>query len=439
MEKSKMGKKDLITLILLVAMSVFLYADQRIMSAILPELTAEYGADERILGFIGSAFTLVGAAISIFFGFYTDKVSRKKLLIATVLIGELPCLLTGIPFFTPTLGSFTLLRILTGIGIGGIYPITFSLISDYFSEKHRATASAWVGAAWAIGMLTGPALAGYLTLDFGWRLPFILAAAPNFPLVILFALIARDPERGQTEAELQKVFNENREYTGTISLSDFKTIFSNKTNLFTFLQGIPGTIPWGILSYWLILFLEKERGFPKTTATNVYLLLGVGTILGSVIFAILGQKLYRKDPRLLPIACGSGILLGIIPAAFIINLPLEPTFTSQIIFYTLAFLTGILVSVPMANVKAIIMNVNRPENRGSAFAVFNITDNLGQGFGPALGGLLIPLGFLFTLNFSIAWWLPCGLLFFMIARFLKADRDTLKEYLKEKAESILEE
>ena len=32
------------------------------------------------------------------------------------------------------------------------------------------------------------------------------------------------------------------------------------------------------------------------------------------------------------------------------------------------------------------MNANRPEHRGSAFAVFNITDNLGQGLGPAIGG-----------------------------------------------------
>lgn len=190
MAKAKMTGRDTFTLILLVAMSVFLYADQRIMSAILPELAGEYAITERTLGFIGSAFTLVGAFVSIFFGYFTDKISRKNLLILTVIIGEVPCFLTGFPFFTQTVGAFVTLRILTGIGIGGIYPITFSLISDYFKEEHRASASAWLGVSWAIGALIGPGLAGYMTGTYGWRMPFIIAAAPNFLLVIIFAFFA---------------------------------------------------------------------------------------------------------------------------------------------------------------------------------------------------------------------------------------------------------
>ncbi len=69
---------------------------------------------------------LIGAFISIVFGYLTDKVSRKWLLVATVLIGEIPCLMTGFKVFTQTIESFTILRILTGIGIGGVYPICYS-------------------------------------------------------------------------------------------------------------------------------------------------------------------------------------------------------------------------------------------------------------------------------------------------------------------------
>jgi len=140
MASRKMTGRDKITLLLLVLMSVFLFADQRIMAAILGDLSREYGITKATLGFIGSAFTVIGAFTSIFFGFYTDRFNRKKLLIAVVLIGEIPCLLTGIPFFTQSLEMFVVLRVLTGIGIGGIYPISFSLLSDYFHEDHRATA-----------------------------------------------------------------------------------------------------------------------------------------------------------------------------------------------------------------------------------------------------------------------------------------------------------
>ncbi len=427
---AKMSRRDLITLGLLVGMSVFLFADQRIMSAILPELSAEYGVGERMLGFIGSAFVLVGAFMSIFFGYFTDRINRKRLLILVVIIGEIPCLLTGVPFFTQTLTSFTLLRILTGIGVGGIYPITFSLISDYFREEHRASASAWMGVAWAIGMMGGPAIAGYLTGTFGWRIAFVIAAVPNFPLVAAFALYARDPERGRTEAALESLIADGAAYDQRIRISDFKVIFSNKTNLFTFLQGIPGTVPWGILGYWLIHFLEKTRGLPKAVATTVFLMMGIGTTIGSVVFAMIGERLYRKDPRLLPILCGAGILIGIVPAIPIVNYAISADAGSQfVLFYALAFISGFLVSVPAANVKAILMNVNRPEHRGSVFAVFNITDNLGQGFGPAIGGILMAVGSVFTMNFAILFWIPCGLLFFLIARTIVADRKALQELM----------
>lgn len=436
---ARMSRRDLITLGLLVGMSIFLFADQRIMSAILPELSAEYGVSERVLGFIGSAFVLIGAFVSIFFGYFTDRISRKRLLILVVVIGEIPCLLTGVPFFTRTLASFTLLRILTGIGVGGIYPITFSLISDYFREEHRASASAWMGVAWAIGMMGGPAIAGYLTGAYGWRIAFIIAAAPNFPLVAAFALYARDPERGRTEAALEKLIAEGAAYDQKIRLSDFRVIFSNRTNLLTFLQGIPGTVPWGIIGYWLIHYLEKTRGLPKTAATTVFLMMGIGTTIGSVVFAMIGERLYRKEPKLLPLLCGAGILIGIVPAIPIVNFAISPDSGSQILlFYALAFISGFLVSVPAANVKAILMNVNRPEHRGSVFAVFNITDNLGQGFGPAIGGLLMAVGSVFTMNFALAFWVPCGLLFFLIAGTITADRNAQRELMARRAGEMAE-
>ncbi len=426
---NKMSSKDKITLVLLVLMSVFLFADQRIMSAILPELSAEYGFDQKMLGFIGSAFTLVGAFISIGFGWFTDRISRKLLLIIVVAVGEIPCFLSGLEAFTPNAASFIFLRILTGIGVGGIYPLTFSLIGDYFSEEHRATASAFMGVAWAVGMIGGPALAGFITPIAGWRLPFILAAAPNFPLIILFAIIAEEPRRGRAEVEL----SEMEDYNPRITWTDFKRIFTTKTNIWTFLQGIPGTIPWGVLGYWLIFFLETERALPKETATMVFTLMGAGTTLGSVLFAVWGERLYAKKPAYLPIMVGIGIVAGAVPVFIAINAQI----TSIAVYYTLSFVAGLLVSTASANVKAILMNVNPPERRGSVFAVFNITDNLGQGFGPAIGGLMMAVSStIFTLNFATLWWIPCGLLFLVIAKTLGPDRDALKKEMERRAEDL---
>ncbi len=50
MAKVRMSSRDIITLTLLVAMSAFFFADQRIMTAIIKELSIEYGVSESIIG-----------------------------------------------------------------------------------------------------------------------------------------------------------------------------------------------------------------------------------------------------------------------------------------------------------------------------------------------------------------------------------------------------
>jgi MFS family permease len=436
MTKIRMSNRDIITLTLLVAMSVFFFADQRIMTAIIKELSAEYSVGEEALGFIGSAFTLIGALVSIIFGYLTDRVSRKWLLVATVLIGEIPCLMTGFRMFTQTIESFTILRILTGIGIGGVYPITYSLIADYFHEEHRPTASAWINVSWMIGMVAGPALAGFLTNTYGWRLPFILAAAPGFPTVLLFAIYAKDPERGRTEEALEALIQKGLAYKQKIKLSDFKLLFSNKTNIWMFLQSIFGTVPWGILAYWMIHFFEKARGLSKESATLVFLLSGVGATVGGVSFAYVGEWLYKKKAKYLPMLCGVFVLLGIFPAFALFNVRLGSGGVGPSAFYLLSFFTGFMVAVAMANAKAIIMNVNRPEHRGSVFALYNITENIGGGLGPAIGGMLVGFGYTFMMNFALPFWVICGVFLFMVARYITPDREALQKYLKEKAKEM---
>ena len=199
-KKTGMSPRELVTFALLIAMYIFLMADSRLMSAIIPELSREYGVDKQALGMIGTAFVLAGAAVGIVIGFWSDRVPRKKLLVAIVLVGEIPCLLTGFEFFTQSLEAFIALRVLTGIGMGGITPITYSLVSDTFHEDDRAKAAAGITVAWAIGILMGPSLAGYLTDDYGWRIGFILAAAPNFPLALIFWFVAKEPARGPVTA-----------------------------------------------------------------------------------------------------------------------------------------------------------------------------------------------------------------------------------------------
>ncbi len=174
-----------------------LFADQMIMSAILPAFE-EYGASETTLASSGPLsrwWLLRQHRIRLSHGQGLAQAAPC----GVILLGDVPCIMTGVPYFTGSIESFTVLRILTGIGLGGIFPLSSSILADYFKEEHRATASAWMTVAWSVGGILGVMVAGYLTNIYGWRLSFILVGAPNIPVAIFFALYAREPERGRTE------------------------------------------------------------------------------------------------------------------------------------------------------------------------------------------------------------------------------------------------
>lgn len=73
-----------------------------------------------------------------------------------------------------------LTRAITGVAIGGAIPIQYSVFGDYFSEKNRGKAVAFLQIAVGVGAGLGQALAGFLSPD--WRTPFLLVSIPAFTL-----------------------------------------------------------------------------------------------------------------------------------------------------------------------------------------------------------------------------------------------------------------
>lgn len=433
--REKMSAKDKTTLLILILMSVFLYADQNAIYPVVNDIIQEYGIDEAGVGTIGSAFTIIGALVSLVFGVLADRTNRKRLLILVVLVGEIPCFLTGIKMFTQTYEQLLFLRILTGLGVGGIFPITFSLVGDYFRAEHRAFVNALIGAAWAIGQVFGQTMAGFLAGSLGWRFPFILAAVPNFILVPLFLLWAKEPKRGAKEEGIAELVAQGYEYQEKFKLRDLKHIITNRTNLLGFIQGIPGSIPWGILPFFLIPYYETVKGFSKGAATTLSLIFGVGATLGGIVGGWIGERIYKKNPKMLPIFCGLSILLGIVPTLILLtmNFPVNPTLVDLIRPAIFGLFSGMLITLPAANIKTILLNVNPPERRGSVFSIFNITDSIGRGLGPFIGGqLIVTSGYIFTVVFAALMWIPCGLIFLAIFWTIKKDLQKMTLHLREK-------
>ncbi|MCR4425759.1 MAG: MFS transporter [Firmicutes bacterium] len=438
-DAADMSTQSLVLLAFLIPMSLFLTADQNVLNPNLLLVQEEFDVSLYDLGAVSSAFTIVGAIVTLVWGYLTDKYSRRWLLAITVLLGEIPCFLTG---FARTYDQLFLMRVLTGLGVGGVLPLEFSLIGDYFTTKERPTANAWIGTAMGLGMAFGQLMAGLVGPTYGWRLPFIVAAVPNFVLVPLFLMFSREPRRGEGEDELRALVRRGKEYTEKASLGAYKRLFQVPTNLLAFLQGLPGCIPWGILPFLIVTFYVQEKGFSIEQATVMSLVFGAGAIIGGLQGGIWGNALYNQNRAYLPLLNGVTTIIGTVPffAVVLWPIPQNPGFGAIVFPSILAFAGGWLIGITSPNVKALLLNVNPPETRGSIFAVFNLTDSVGKGVGPILGGwLAVRYGLTSTMLFAVAWWVVCGLIWFPIARTSPRDEDKLRALMARRAEEMSRE
>ena len=397
--------------------SFFMFADQNLMGPNLTSIASDFGLidvkDQYLGGLIPLVFWLFGGTVTLFIGYCTDLISRKNLFTLIVFIGEIPCLLSG---FADTYNEFFIMRALTGIGIGGIIPLTYSLLGDYYTPNERIKVVTIIGLASGLGIGIGQLTAGILGDSYSWRLPFILFSLPNFVLGGLFFFTVKEPQRGKMDHNVQK-----------FSISDFKdfsSLFTIKTNLLVFLQGIFGTIPWGVFSIFMIDYFVVDKGYDKTTATLVITLIGGMALVSSLLGGYFGNKLYRKNPKYLPLFCGVSTIIGVIPTAFLINTPMR-TEQNEMIIIIYAVCTGLFIAMTAPNMKVILMNVNSPHSRGTVFSLYNFADDLGRGFGPFIIGNILIYQFGRNIAFNIAnvFWIICGLLILLMIRtFPKEDR-----------------
>ena len=443
-KKISLGKKELFAVVLLAIINLFLFADQNLMAPNLTQIAHEFGfnnieRDIKLGGNISFVFWVLGAIITLGIGWLTDRFSRKKLFIATVLVGSIPCFMTG---FARNYTELFWLRALTGIGIGGLMPLTFSLIGDFFTHKNRAIASAIVAFSQGMGVALGQLIAGFIGPEYGWRLPFIIVGLPNFVMIFLFWLAVREPARGVTEDSLKELIESGHAYTGKINWSVYKELFKIKTNIIVFIQGVPGCIPWGVFFIFLNDYFAQDKGFSVESATVIVMVAGACCILGGFAGGIIGNWFYNKNAKYMPLFAGLAAIAGTIPTAFLLNYPSQigiasPSLVPPLIFAALAGFTNSLTGV---NVNVLALNVNTPETRGSLFSLYNLVDALGKGFGPVVISLFISvLGRNVAFNIANFFWVICGLIILIAVRTFPRDEAALNETLRKRAEIMMKE
>jgi MFS family permease len=164
------------------------------------------GLSNSEIGRAGSAY-LVGAVVgALFFGWLTDRLGRKKLFFATIVVYLSATAATALAW---DFWSYALFRALTGAGIGGEYTAINSTIQELIPARMRGrtdlaiNGSFWVGAALGAGasvVLLNPAV---IDPAIGWRLAFLIGAALGLVIFAMRLWIPESPRWLMTHGRLQ--------------------------------------------------------------------------------------------------------------------------------------------------------------------------------------------------------------------------------------------
>tara|TARA_S200000501_G_scaffold193752_1_gene182539 strand:+ start:51 stop:1313 length:1263 start_codon:yes stop_codon:yes gene_type:complete len=414
---SQLDKKDYLSLSLLFILSFFLFADQNLMGPNLSQIADEFGfndieRDIKLGGEISLVFWLIGGFFTLFFGYFTDIASRKKLLIISMLFGEIPCFLTG---FVENYQQFFWLRALTGIGIGAIIPITYSLLADYFPSNMRSAATGYLGLVVGLGIGGGQLLAGLTGPEYGWKISFIIVSVPNFIFLLLYAIFATEPRRGKSDKSSAGITR--------INYSIIKDLVSKKTNILVFLQGIAGTVPWSVFFVYLTDYLAQDIGYSVQMASLVVFIIGLSAMIGGFAGGLIGNKLYNINPKYQPLLSAICTFIGMVPTAFLINL--NPVGQNASVTYPLVLgvFSGFFITITAPNMKAVLMNVNHPNTRGMAFSIYNLADGLGRGFGPfIISFFILQFGRQWGFNIANGIWFFCGISILLMMKTYSKDQ-----------------
>ena len=140
--------------------------DTAIIGYIAPALREEWGLQPSQLSPAFGA-GLFGLLIgSLLFGPIADAIGRKRVLLVAVLVFG-GCTLASA--YTHSIESLTLLRFITGIGLGGAIPTCITLSSEYSPARRRMLMVTLSWSGFTAGLALGGLLAGQIIPAFGWR------------------------------------------------------------------------------------------------------------------------------------------------------------------------------------------------------------------------------------------------------------------------------
>ncbi|CAI0862456.1 MFS transporter [Serratia proteamaculans] len=249
---------------------------------------------------------LLGLLIgSLIFGPVADAIGRKRVLLISILIFGGGTLASA---YTHSIESLTLLRLITGIGLGGAMPTCITLSSEYSPARRRMIMVTLSWSGFTAGLALGGLLAGQIIPAFGWR--GVLMLGGIVPLLLLPLLAWQMPESvrfmtsSPKHADRLRLVVERitgKSWAGVAIIDEERPtqIRSPISHLFIEGRAVRTLLLWLAFFCSLFVFYQltswlpsilKDAGYDIVHASRIGAMVPLGGTLGAILMALLMDR-----------------------------------------------------------------------------------------------------------------------------------------------------
>ncbi|MCA5012378.1 MULTISPECIES: MFS transporter [unclassified Enterococcus] len=345
-----------------------IYVDKMTIGMSLVTIATDLGFDPQQKGLILSAFFLGYTIFQIPFGYLSNKIGTRKMMITSVfLVGIFLCLF-GFGF---SLLYLIMVRFMTGAVAHSGYPSSVStFISQELPLEKRGPAQSTMIASSGFASIIGPLLIAPLLVMVGWhKTYYLLGVAVMLIAVMMYFVIPK--EFGGVKEQLQ-----NRQ-----SISFKEVLKDRNVWVMIFAAFFINAAVYG-LNGWMATYLVEAHGLALTQTAYVSAVIGLFTMVAAMAGGVMVNKYFMgKEKYVILVATISG-------GVFSIFVSLVSSFIASMLFLALAVAAA---SLAFATLMSIPLKIFPSEEVSAKYATINAVGVSGGFVAPTIIGALIQL------------------------------------------------
>ncbi len=159
--------------------------DQTIVAPAMPTIGSALG-HAQYLPWIVTAYLLAATALAPLYGRISDIYGRRPTIMVAIAIFLAGSVISAI---APDMLTLIIGRAVQGIGGGGLFTMSQTIIGDLVPPRERALYAGWISGMWAVASIAGPLLGGAFAEHLHWSLIFWI----NLPLGVVAVLTINGP------------------------------------------------------------------------------------------------------------------------------------------------------------------------------------------------------------------------------------------------------